>query len=55
MYVPLKARVQTPEGETWTRQMRLAGRLVGEEEAEAMGEKLSKPQPVLDSSGRTAA
>lgn len=23
MYVPLKARVQTPEGETWTREMRL--------------------------------
>ncbi|HEY3569643.1 MAG TPA: SUMF1/EgtB/PvdO family nonheme iron enzyme [Thermoanaerobaculia bacterium] len=48
MYVPLKARVQTPEGETWARQMRLAGRLVGKDEAEAMGEKLSKPQPALD-------
>ena len=48
MYVPLKARVQTPDGETWTRQMRLAGRLVGEEEAGAMGEKLSEPQPVLE-------
>ncbi|MFL6261902.1 MAG: DUF4062 domain-containing protein, partial [Thermoanaerobaculia bacterium] len=48
MYVPLKARVQTPQGETWARQMRLAGRLVGDDEAEAMGEKLSKPQPVLD-------
>lgn len=48
MYVPLRARVQTPEGETWARQMRLAGRLVGEEEAGAMGERLSEPQPVLD-------
>jgi Domain of unknown function (DUF4062) len=43
MYVPLKARVQTPTGETWTRQMKLAGRLVGDEEATAIGEKLSKP------------
>src|SRR5947199_6362867 len=29
LYVPLKARVQTPEGETWARQMRFAGGLVG--------------------------
>lgn len=48
MYVPLKARVQTPEGETWTREMRLAGRLVTKEEAEAMGQRVSKPQPVLE-------
>jgi formylglycine-generating enzyme required for sulfatase activity len=48
MYVPLKARVQTPNGETWTRRMRLAGRLVGDEEAAAIGEKLSEPLPVLD-------
>jgi formylglycine-generating enzyme required for sulfatase activity len=48
MYVPLKARVQTPTGETWARQMRLAGRPVGEEEAGAMGERLSEPRPVLE-------
>src|SRR5206468_12891860 len=48
MYVPLKARVQTPEGETWARQVRLAGRFVGEDEAEAIGERLSEPQPALD-------
>jgi formylglycine-generating enzyme required for sulfatase activity/energy-coupling factor transporter ATP-binding protein EcfA2 len=48
MYVPLKARVQAPSGETWAREMRLAGRPVGEQEAEGMGERLSKPQPVLD-------
>jgi formylglycine-generating enzyme required for sulfatase activity len=48
MYVPLKARVQTPKGETWSRQMRLAGRPVSEAEAMAMGEKLSEPRPVLD-------
>ncbi|HEY0554307.1 MAG TPA: SUMF1/EgtB/PvdO family nonheme iron enzyme, partial [Thermoanaerobaculia bacterium] len=48
MYVPLKARIQTPEGETWARQTRLAGRLVSEDEAEVIGERLSEPQPVLD-------
>ena len=48
MYVPLKARVQTPTGETWTREMKLAGRLLGDDEAAAIGEKLSKPLPVLD-------
>jgi formylglycine-generating enzyme required for sulfatase activity/energy-coupling factor transporter ATP-binding protein EcfA2 len=47
MYVPLKARVQTPKGDTWTRKMRLAGRQVGKDEIEAMGERLSEPQPVL--------
>jgi len=48
MYVPLKARVQTPEGETWSRGMRLAGRRLSEAEAEALGERLSEPRPVLD-------
>jgi formylglycine-generating enzyme required for sulfatase activity/energy-coupling factor transporter ATP-binding protein EcfA2 len=48
MYVPLKARVQAPKGETWSREMRLAGRPVSKEEIEGMGERLSKPQPVLD-------
>jgi formylglycine-generating enzyme required for sulfatase activity len=54
MYVPLKARVQTPEGETWARGMRLAGRKVTEEEAEAMGQRLSEPQPVLDLLGKSS-
>jgi formylglycine-generating enzyme required for sulfatase activity len=48
MYVPLKARIELPEGETWTRQLRLAGRQVSEEEAEAVGHRLSEPTPVLD-------
>jgi formylglycine-generating enzyme required for sulfatase activity len=48
MYVPLKARVQTPDGDTWARQTRLAGRLVGDDEVEAMDERLSEPRPVLD-------
>jgi formylglycine-generating enzyme required for sulfatase activity len=48
MYVPLKARIELPEGETWARQLKLAGRQVSEDEAETMGQRLSEPQPVLD-------
>ena len=48
MYVPLKARVELPEGETWARELRLAGRQPSPDEAAAMGERLSEPQPVLD-------
>ncbi|MDW8319680.1 MAG: NACHT domain-containing protein, partial [Anaerolineae bacterium] len=48
MYVPLKARVERPQGETWARDLRLAGRRPTAEEAEAMGERLSEPTPVLD-------
>ncbi len=47
MYVPLKARLETPEGETWERLV-LAGRKPTEDEADAMGRKLSEPRPVLD-------
>lgn len=46
MYVPLQARRETPEGETWERLV-LAGRKPSVDEAEAMGRKLSEPQPVL--------
>ncbi len=48
MYVPLKARIELPEGETWARQLKLAGRQISDEEAETMGPRLSEPQPVLD-------
>ena len=48
MYVPLKARVERPDGETWAREMRVAGRRIGAEEAEALGQRLSEPLPVLD-------
>lgn len=48
MYVPLKARVEMPEGETWARQLRLAGRKLSKEEVEAVGERLGGPQAVLD-------
>ncbi len=47
MYVPLKARVEAPEGETWDR-LRLAGRQPTEEETEALGPRMSEPQPILN-------
>lgn len=48
MYVPLHARLHTPEGETWARQLRVAGRTPDAEEGADMGERLSAPVPVLD-------
>ena len=48
MYVPLKARVQLPEGETWSRDLKLAGRRPTDEEMAVMGHRLSEPQPLLD-------
>jgi formylglycine-generating enzyme required for sulfatase activity len=48
MYIPLKARIELPQGETWARQLRLAGRQVSEDESEAIGQRLSEPTPVLD-------
>lgn len=48
MYVPLKARIELPEGETWSRSLKLAGRSVSEEERLVMGERLSVPLPLLD-------
>ena len=64
MYVPLKARVELPEGETWSRHplasrhgepvepsgqaLRLAGREVSDEEDATLGERLSASRPVLD-------
>ncbi len=48
MYVPLKARIELPKGETWTRELRLAGRTPSKEEAEAIGERVSTPQPLFD-------
>jgi formylglycine-generating enzyme required for sulfatase activity len=48
MYVPLKARVELPEGETWAREARLAGRKVPDGEQAALSQRLSEPRPVLD-------
>ena len=53
MYVPLKARVETPEGETWER-LRLAGRRPTEEETEAIGRHVSEPRPILELLGKNA-
>ncbi len=47
LYVPLKARRELPKGgETWTPEVRLAGRKLKENEEEQL--KYSKPLPVLD-------
>jgi len=48
MYVPLKARIELPDGDTWSQELRLAGRKMTKEEAENIGERQSGPQPVLD-------
>lgn len=48
MYVPLKARIEMPEGETWTRELRLAGRRPTDDETEAIGERLSAPRSALE-------
>ncbi len=48
MYVPLKARIELPEGETWARQLRVAGKPVGDQEEEAMGRRVSEPQSLLE-------
>ena len=48
MFVPLRARVEMPPGDTWDRTIRVAGRearQVGEKQAE---ERLGGPQPVWD-------
>jgi hypothetical protein len=48
MYVPLKARIELPEGETWQAELRLAGRKLNPEEAEGLAaRRWSEPQPVL--------
>jgi len=46
LYVPLKARMELPEGETWTRDLRLAGRGLTEEEDENHL-RLGEPVPLI--------
>ncbi len=47
LYVPLKARRELPKGgETWSAEIRLAGRKIKADEEEQI--RFSKPQPVLD-------
>lgn len=46
VYVPLKARLELPEGETWRRDLSLAGRELTDEELQPL--RLSDPLPLLD-------
>jgi formylglycine-generating enzyme required for sulfatase activity len=48
MYVPLKARIELPEGETWARELEVAGRKLSDAEVESIGRRVSEPLPVLD-------
>lgn len=48
MYVPLKARIELPRGETWARKMRLAGRQMIEEEVAEVGQRLSEPTSLIN-------
>ena len=43
LYVPLKARIDMPEGETWARDVRCAGRPIPDEDRAALGAHLSQP------------
>ena len=48
LYVPLQARREVPKGDTWERQLKLAGRSLSEADAEAaQGLRLGEPEPVL--------
>ena len=46
VYVPLRARLELPEGETWKREVQLAGRDVTDEEEQPV--RLGEPVPVFD-------
>ena len=47
MYIPLQARLEVPKGETWSAELRLAGRKLQGEYEEDATRGLSEPQPVL--------
>jgi len=47
MYVPLKARIEIPKGETWNRELKLAGRKVSDEETDFMEKRLGEPAPII--------
>ncbi len=47
LYVPLRARLELPEGETW-RRLQLAGRALEPDEAELLAGRLGEPQPLVD-------
>ena len=48
MYVPLKARIGLPEGDTWARHLKVAGRHLRAETSGTTTGRLSEPWPLLD-------
>jgi formylglycine-generating enzyme required for sulfatase activity len=46
IYVPPRARVEMPEGETWSRTLKVSGRDLPDADRQAMGERVGPPQPV---------
>lgn len=48
VYVELVARVESLEGESWTRRLRRSGWLPTSAEAEALGRRLGEPRPVVE-------
>jgi formylglycine-generating enzyme required for sulfatase activity len=49
LYVPLQARREVPKGDTWERQLKLAGRSLSEADVEAaQAMRLGEPEPVLN-------
>lgn len=48
VYVELGGRVETLQGESWTRRLRRAGWQPTDAEAEALGRRLSEPQPLVE-------
>ncbi|MBK8428729.1 MAG: hypothetical protein IPL27_23510 [Lewinellaceae bacterium] len=46
LYVPLKARMELPEGDTWKRDLSLAGREITDHEQELL--HFGEPVPLLD-------
>ncbi len=52
LYVPLKARPELPDADTWDREALVAGRRLSAAEAERLERRLSEPQPVSELVGK---
>jgi len=48
LYVPLKARIEMPLGDTWVREFQVAGRDLPDGDRGSVGERLSRPVPLQD-------
>jgi formylglycine-generating enzyme required for sulfatase activity len=48
VYVELGGRIETVQGESWTRRLRRAGWQATDTEAEALGRRLSEPRPMIE-------